>query len=390
MKIGIVTHYYKSSNYGGNLQAFALCHALSLMGYESEQICYDSAYHQHRGLFKRLLSLSPRRFLLKLWAYAVRPFRKKSPPSFLSSMEERRRAIAAFNEGLIPHSTAVYNADTIGQASSLYDIFITGSDQVFTRGAVCPAYLLSFLPEGKPRFSYAASMAQKSLTKKEEKVFCATLASYRGLSVREESTLSLLSPLYAGQIVLSLDPTLLLSPSVWEELCPPRMVEEKYLFCYFLGKDKKERELALAYAKEKGLSVVTLPHLTGGFRKEDEGFGDRSLYDVSPLQLLSLIRYADAVFTDSFHATVFSGIFKRPYFTFEREGNREAGARLVTLFSLFGHKGRFCDSEEKRTLSYLLSKEDPDYTNEMSALLDARRASEAYLLEMLRGVKGEA
>ena len=383
MKIGILTHYYKSSNYGGNLQAFALCEALSRMGYESEQISYDSRYAMHRGRLRRLLSLSPRRFFKKLFSRLFGG-RVETPPQVAARLEKRKRAIATFNEGRIPHSEAVYNLDTIKDAAPLYDLFITGSDQVFTRGAVCPAYLLSFLPERKPRFSYAASMAQKSLTEKEKKVFRAALASYRGLSVREESTLSLLSPLYAGKTVLSLDPTLLLPPSVWEEQCPPRTIEEKYLFCYFLGKDKKERELALAYAKEKGFTVVTLPHLSG-FCKEDEGFGDRCLYDISPLQLLSLIRYAETVFTDSFHATVFSGIFQRPYFTFERAGNREAGTRLVTLSALFGHKGRFCDSEEKRTLSYLLSVEDPDYTNEMSALLDARRASEAYLADMLRG-----
>ncbi len=389
MKIGILTHYYKSVNYGGNLQAFALCRALSLMGYECEQVSYDSTYGNHRGRLRRLFALSPRRFFQKI---ASRLFKKRSktPPEVLALLEKRKRAIRAFNEGQIPHSETVYNLDTVKEAAKLYDAFITGSDQVFTRGAVCPAYLLSFLPEGKKRFSYAASMAQKSLTKQEERLFRSAFSSYSGLSVREESTLSLLSPLYAGQTVLSLDPTLLLAPSVWEALCPPRMVEEKYLFCYFLGKDKGERELASAYAKEKGLSIVTLPHLSGAYCQEDEGFGDRALYEVSPVELLSLIRHADAVFTDSFHATVFSGIFKKPYFTFERAGNREAGTRIETLASLFGHVGRFCDSEEKRTLSYLLSAEELNYGNEMKALSDARRASEAYLFDMLRGVKGEA
>ncbi len=387
MKIGILTHYYKSSNYGGNLQAFALCQALSRMGYNCEQISYDSAYGQNRGRLCRLLSLSPRRFFQKIVSRLFGK-RSKTPPAVAALLEKRRQAIGVFNRESIPHSEEVYNVDTIKEASSLYDVFITGSDQVFTRGAVCPAYLLSFLPEGKLRFSYAASMAQKSLTRQEEKTFREALAAYRGLSVREQSTLSLLSPLYAGKTVLSLDPTLLLAPSAWEELCPPRLIEEKYLFCYFLGKDKKERELATAYAKEKGLVVVTLPHLTG-FCEEDMGFADKPLYDISPLQLLSLIRYADIVFTDSFHATVFSGIFHRPYFTFERAGNREAGTRIETLASLFGHVGRFCDSEEKRTLSYLLSAEKLDYKNEMNTLLEARSASEAYLLDMLRGVEGD-
>ena len=41
MRIGIITHYYKSLNYGGVLQAYALCRYLSEQGYEAQQICYD-------------------------------------------------------------------------------------------------------------------------------------------------------------------------------------------------------------------------------------------------------------------------------------------------------------------------------------------------------------
>ena len=39
MKIGIITHYYHSFNYGGNLQAYALCKYLNQQ-YDAEQICY--------------------------------------------------------------------------------------------------------------------------------------------------------------------------------------------------------------------------------------------------------------------------------------------------------------------------------------------------------------
>lgn len=41
MNIGIIAHYYRSENYGGNLQAYALCAALKALGYNSEQICLD-------------------------------------------------------------------------------------------------------------------------------------------------------------------------------------------------------------------------------------------------------------------------------------------------------------------------------------------------------------
>ena len=40
MKVGIVTHYYHSENYGGNLQAYALCRVIQGLGHEVEQISY--------------------------------------------------------------------------------------------------------------------------------------------------------------------------------------------------------------------------------------------------------------------------------------------------------------------------------------------------------------
>lgn len=41
LKIGIFTHYYKSTNYGGNLQAYALCEFLNNNGYCAEQISFN-------------------------------------------------------------------------------------------------------------------------------------------------------------------------------------------------------------------------------------------------------------------------------------------------------------------------------------------------------------
>ena len=54
-KIGIVTQYYKSTNYGGNLQAYALCEALLKQGYDVEQISY-SRKRANRSMLKRLFS----------------------------------------------------------------------------------------------------------------------------------------------------------------------------------------------------------------------------------------------------------------------------------------------------------------------------------------------
>lgn len=45
--IGIITHLYKSTNYGGVLQAFALCEYLNEQGYKTEQIQYEKQMNLH-------------------------------------------------------------------------------------------------------------------------------------------------------------------------------------------------------------------------------------------------------------------------------------------------------------------------------------------------------
>jgi hypothetical protein len=60
LKIGIVTHYYKSTNYGGNLQAFALCKVLNKLGYSAEQIQYE-----HKVNTKKQLKKLPVKVFLK-------------------------------------------------------------------------------------------------------------------------------------------------------------------------------------------------------------------------------------------------------------------------------------------------------------------------------------
>ena len=64
-KIGVITHYYKSNNYGGLLQAYAMVHYLNSRGFEAEQLCWK--------LLKRNRDEQPR-----LWSFALKGLWKES------------------------------------------------------------------------------------------------------------------------------------------------------------------------------------------------------------------------------------------------------------------------------------------------------------------------
>ena len=346
-KVGIITHYYGSQNYGGLLQAYALCKKLNALGYDAEQIQY---IHKDVG--------EPNNAVRK-WstnrianALKIRISRVKEK-DFFSNMKKRSKAIEEFRKN-IPHSFEIYSKDTISQSNDLYDAFITGSDQVWNMDWYDEAYFLKFV-ENKPKYSYAASVGTNELTTERKKLFKENLMDYTKISVREKDSVELLQPLTKVEVQYVLDPTLLLAKNEWDEICLGKRIQEKYLFCYFLGEGIVERQLARDYADAHELKIVTLPFLNGQKRKCDEKFGDVKLYDVSPGEFVSLIKYSDCVFTDSFHACVFSNIYEKNFFVFPRSGADKMSNRITSLISLFHNQERFCDSSEKQSMEYINS-----------------------------------
>lgn len=68
-----------------------------------------------------------------------------------------------FAENKISHSATVYTAETI-QNCQTYDVYITGSDQVWNPDWYEPAFFLTFVPNSRKKIAYAASLGHSSLT----------------------------------------------------------------------------------------------------------------------------------------------------------------------------------------------------------------------------------
>ena len=92
------------------------------------------------------------------------------------------------------------------------------------------------------------------------------------------------------------------------------------------------------------MKIVTLPHVEGKVRASDIGFGDIELYDIDLAKFFSLIKYAEYVCTDSFHAVVFSNIFETNFYVFERivfSKRHNMNSRIETLLTSFGEENCF-------------------------------------------------
>ena len=338
------------------------------MGYEAQQICYDMmpVYQTQKGVIPSLkrraraaLNGIIRHQQIKNW-------------------KKRENAFYSFQQ-TIPHSSKVYNKDTIVQASEDYDLFITGSDQVLNTDWYHPAFFLEFVPDNKKKIAYAASIGKCELDDRTRQIFEKTLQSFTAISVRETDAADMIRECTEVPVTQTLDPTMVLTAEQWDELCAPPVVQEPYVFCFLLGEGIQERKLVQEYAAKKGCKLVTLPHFPCRYLPADNNFGDIMLYDISPAEFISLIKYAQVIFTDSFHATAFSSIYQKEYFVFERTGARSMRSRVVSLTNLFACEGHFLCMPEMMTVEYIDSIKPIEYDRMAEKLAMERQKSIEFL-----------
>ena len=357
-KIGIITHFYNTINYGGMLQAYALCRYLRRCGIEAEQICYGESETASISFLSRLAQATPQRILRKgraiIYRVICRNLKSKEYTLFQNTMNERHIKFKLFSEKMVPHSIKVFDDSSITECVEDYDAFVTGSDQVWNFDYFRPAYFLGFLPDSKPKFAYAASMGNTELSSEQSKYLIDNLKNFEAISVREKSTASKLQDLLQKPVAAVVDPTLLLNIDEWKELCEERIVNNKYLFCYFISYNKRSRELAKEFAKRHDLQIVAIYMSNDKCVFKDMGFAD-VMINADPTEFLSLIRYADYIFTDSFHAVIFSNIFEKQYVVFKRNENDQTFSRILDLSRLMDTEERCCFDNSRATTEYIES-----------------------------------
>ena len=389
MKIGIITHYYNNHNYGGLLQAYALCHFLNSKGYAAEQICYvtndqNDSQSDFNGQYKRTRN-KVQRITLKNMLRLAKNITLKIFSSIKNRKWKKRYFLMESFQKSIPHSEQVYSKKTISSISNKYDCFITGSDQVWNTDWFVSTYFLDFVGDNEKKISYAASIGKPKLNQEQNNIFKQYLSDYKAISVREKQACSLLEDATGRQDVKwVLDPTLLLEKDDWDLIASKRIIKEKYVFCFFLGEDTISRNKAMQYAKEKKLKIVNVPHLYNYKKTEsDYHFGDYKLFYISPNDFISLIKYAECVFTNSYHASVFSCIYSKNFFVFNRLDEMKMSDRIDTLCELFGCMNHYCNDEKKNTIEYILKVSDIDYRSNSETFISMKQASKDFLLNSI-------
>lgn len=340
MKVGLCTPY-KILNYGTKLQAYAVQEKIRSMGYEVEIVDFiRKSDLRPNKLFHRYCNAEFVRTKLK-----SRRGAGAADEEYRIGLKKRTDAIHSFDQTHYIKSGVIRGFSGLRENAKSYAAVVCGSDQIWLPSNVYnPTVTLEFAPKGCKRIAFAPSFGVSQVPKSKRKEFVRFLKNMDAISVREDSGRAILSDLIQQDVPVVLDPTLAVDPAVWRDLqrSGRTLVSGNYVFCYFLGTSPQHRAYVKKIAAERGLKIVALPHFIE-YNAADEHFADVNLYDVTPCDFLRLIAEAALVCTDSFHASAFSILFGRQFYTFERFQSRDrqsTNSRIDTLLNRIGLESR--------------------------------------------------
>lgn len=344
-RIGLVPLLYDEYNYGGVLQFYALQQAIQKLELECDIIYYKN---NEKVSFHSLPLMDKLKHSIK--DILIKP-QKNKDFAFYSQLTERNRKIDSFKD---QHYVSTVSSKKVSYND--YKAIICGSDQIWNPKWARRRCFLEFVPDNITKVIYAASLGVEELSDKYKNIFKPLIDRIDYISVREYSAKDILDSFIKGkEIQVVADPTLLLSPEDWNKIVDDSdLPKEKYIFTYFLGDYSGNKEFIKHFAAKKELKIVNIPFASGE-RNDTENFGDIQLKDICPGSFISLIKHADYIFTDSFHACVFSTLFKREFYVFERDGKREMLDRIITLQKNFNLPDRIIPVgpiTEQNTINY--------------------------------------
>lgn len=336
-KIGIIT-IVRVNNYGAELQAYALQHKLTSMGYDAEII--DYLYYIHPDYVKEKIAVPQ---------YArYYPFKRRLKGIIFPVMEtvkscmnkavykKRNARFETFHKANTRFSQCYDRLSALYENPPKYDVYCVGSDQVWNPFSytLLDPYFLTFAPKDAVKFSYASSFGVAKIPAMAVEYFKQGLQNINPISVREKTAIDIVKTTIGKEAVAVADPTLLLDAYEWSKVLNDSMVpQEKYILLYVLKEAPYITETALRMAKEKNLKVVRI--CRGAYRQDPRNSLIQNVMDAGPAEFLALFKNATMVMTNSFHGTVFSIQFNKDFYTIVSRST-DNNSRQIDLLSTLG------------------------------------------------------
>lgn len=315
MKIGIVT-FQRSSNYGAQLQLFALYTTLREKYDSVEIVDHPYTYPWFPG--KELMAASNDTERTRI----LNDYNTQNQKEIEAYRAQSKRFIDFHKRLGTTHPMPEFSPK-LYNIMNQKDCLVFGSDQIWREKE--PFYF-GFQNHTR-KITYAASFgSNKSIPLSYVHTFHEGLKSYDQISVREAETTDLINQLDPNfKAVTVLDPTFLIELKDFESIMekPVTFPSGKYVLVYEIWKDKALHAKAQRLAEEKGLELFIIERAP----REDLG----------PGEFLYLIQHATYFVTNSFHGVALSIIFGRNFTAIEPNNGAARIENLLGSVDLMNH-----------------------------------------------------
>ena len=333
------------SNYGGNLQRYALMKVLSRMGHDVIHLNLHFIPHVSSIYKYKWFLCQMKKKLCKDHTVTL------SWEKFIEQNDIFRCEVAKpFYDKYIPHTEPITKIEALKKYSN-YDAYIVGSDQVWrpnmAKSYGLKTYFFDYLPSNNiKKIAYAVSMgvSEKEMNEKQIVTFRNLYNGFKAVSVRELISLKILDDYgwINPKAEIALDPTFLLDKSDYVQIINENETSsiDGSLFCYILDPSSEKYAIIDVLAKEKSFK----PFYQIGCSSSDS---------MSIPQWLRSIKDAEYIVTDSYHGLVFSLIFNKPVKVLMNK--RRGNARFESLQELL-HFDLYKDSFKWEAINDAIKK----------------------------------
>lgn len=368
MRICILTQPLHT-NYGGLLQAYALQVVLKRMGHE----VWTEDRKWKRPLIVKVKQLIARMIKYKGLYYPT----DRQEQSIAQKTIPFIRKYITTTEPILSNTKKEFH-------KYHFDAYIVGSDQVWRPiYSYCLSnYFLDFtIGQHVKRIAYAASFGTSDweFTGKQTKKCAALAKQFDAISVREDCGVFLCKKYLGVNAIHLLDPTMLLNKEDYIRLVEQErtLASGKKLMTYVLDQSEEKKAIVQKVSQALGISPnVVMPAMS--FSQVGKKYINQCVFPPVTDWLRGFID-AEYVITDSFHGTVFSILFNKPFVVMAN--NARGMARLTSLLKKFELEERLVYSLEDVTVKMLYVPMNFEKANQVLDM--EREKAKSFLTESL-------
>lgn len=377
MKIALFTWTYL--NYGTQLQAYSMCTYLKNNGQDIDFINYLTHKEDVIRYGKKNLLHQIKRVIKKGKQISLNRRMAKIGNDNIEALKNRQYKFNVFMKNSLP-LTKKYTATDLLNISDCYDLYIVGSDQVWSPKYLDGRFFLDFVENKNKLVAYAPSFGVNSLDPEITERVSKWIQRFEYLSVREIAGKEIIKELTGKEVPVVLDPTFLFNKDEWySNFEASNQQDEKYILCYFLSENSYYWKVVSKIADILGLKVIIVPNTPDDFECPYEKY-----IDVAPIDFAKMIYDASYVITDSFHGTAFAINFGIDFLTlarFSEKSKESENSRVKSILELLDFDDRFIVSD---TISCTVEIDKEKWEKCEMLLEKKREESKQYLDNILK------